>query len=195
MRVPRPLRQPHPVQPAQVLTAAGVAAPHLSAANWPEFRGPTVQGVVADGALPDGLALDPAGRLTGTPAQPGTFQFSLQAADCAGSSAVQTFTASVLLAAAPAVNVSGISDFVQPAQQPGFDITLGSTYPVPLSGTVTLSFSPDAGINVDDPAIRLSNGTRSMSFTVPPNNTSVNFAAPIAAGIAQPMLWLFAGVK
>jgi hypothetical protein len=141
------------------LAASGGAAPYV----WK----------LSTGALPPGIALEPAGRIEGTPTAAGSFQFSLQATDAGGRSAVQGFTLAVNLAPAPSIVYSGLADFVQPAQQPTFTLSLGSSYPVPLDGTLTLAFTPDAGIGVDDPAIKLANGSRTMSFTVAANQTDI----------------------
>jgi hypothetical protein len=136
---------------------------------------------ISTGALPDGLALDPVGQLSGSATKAGTYQFTLKVSDQTGANSTQSFTLTVLLAAAPSVAFTGLSDFVAPAQQPAFDLTFGSPYPATLTGVLTLSFTPDGSAGVDDPAIRLSNGSRTMNFTVPANSTKAVFAAPVAA--------------
>jgi len=40
--------------------------------------------------------------------------------------------------------VTGLPDTVTPAQQPSFDVQLNSAYSLPITGTVTLTFTPDA---------------------------------------------------
>jgi hypothetical protein len=50
-----------------------------------------------DGALPDGLTLSAAGRLSGTPATAGTFAFRARCASSNGRTAAQTFTLVVYL--------------------------------------------------------------------------------------------------
>ena len=136
---------------------------------------------LTNGTLPDGLALDSAGKLTGTPTKPGLYQFSIQVTDAAGETATQAFTLNVLLESAPTVTITGLSDFAPPAQQPSFDLTLDKSYPAPLTGTVQVSFTPDGSLGVDDPAIRFSNGSRTLNFTVPANSTDAEFPVQTVA--------------
>jgi hypothetical protein len=136
---------------------------------------------LTSGALPDGLALDSSGNLAGTPTKTGVFQFSVQVADEGANTAAQAFTLNVLLQAAPAVSITGLSDFAPPAQQPTFGITLDKAYPTDLTGTVQLSFTPDGNLGVDDPAIQFSNGSRTLDFTVPANSTNVQFPVQTVA--------------
>ncbi len=56
-----------------------------------------------------------------------------------------------------------------PAEQPTLTFTLNAGYPLPLTGTATLSFVGANG--VDDPAIQFASGGRTLTFTVPANST------------------------
>lgn len=73
--------------------------------------------------------------------------------------------------AAPAVDFTGLSDVADPAQQLKFQLHLASPYPLPISGQITLTFSPDAVIARDDPSIQFSTGGRTASFTIPAEST------------------------
>jgi hypothetical protein len=134
-----------------------------------------------DGKLPDGITLLPEGRLAGTATSAGVYRFTTSVSDQNGGSGSQSFVLSVLMAPVPALAYGGLADIVGPAEQPAFDVTLGAAYPAPLAGTLTLTFTPDPGISVDDPAIRFATGTRTMGFTFPPNSTRAQFDAPVAA--------------
>jgi len=70
---------------------------------------------------------------------------------------------------------------VGPAQQP--DIVVGSngTFPVPILGQITLTFTPDAVIPSDDPAVQFSSGGRRVNFTIPANSTQADFGVPAVA--------------
>ena len=72
-------------------------------------------------------------------------------------------------APAPVVTFTGPGT-VQPAQQPTLTFSLNS-YPVALTGTMTLTFAGTAG--ADDPSIQFSTGGRTYSFTVAANSTTV----------------------
>ena len=52
-------------------------------------------------------------------------------------------------------------------EQPNVTIELNNAYPSDLKGTLTLTFAPSASNGVDDPAIQLSTGGRTLNFTVP----------------------------
>jgi outer membrane autotransporter protein len=66
---------------SQNLSAAGGVAPYTYA--------------VTSGALPDGLALAPAGTLSGTPTKPQSFTFTVTATDQHGFQAVQNYTQAI----------------------------------------------------------------------------------------------------
>src|ERR1035437_5995850 len=67
-------------------------------------------------------------------------------------------------------NIAGISDTAGPLQQPRLQVTLGSTFPVDVVVTLTLSFAPDIG--ADDPTIQFSGGGRTARITVPAGATN-----------------------
>lgn len=124
--------------------------------------------------LPQGFQIDAgSGALTGTPATPGAFNFSVTVSDAASASVTKSFAVTFVLPAVAPVNVTGIPSTPQPNQQPVLGIGLGSPYPVDVAGTMTLTFASDAGS--DDPAIQFSTGGRTAAFTVPANSTAGTF--------------------
>lgn len=66
-----------------------------------------------------------------------------------------------------------------PAQQPTVGLTLASPYPLPLQGTLRLTFVPS--VFSDDPSIQFASGGRTTSFTVPANSTRAVFAGNLTA--------------
>jgi len=58
----------------------------------------------------------------------------------------------------------------QPAQQPAVSFALTNPYPLPLSGTVTLTFANSSGAN--DPALQFASGGRTATFTIPANTAA-----------------------
>ena len=62
---------------------------------------------------------------------------------------------------------------VGPAQQPTVGFVLNSGYPIPLDGTVTLTFAPNAAVPDDDPAIQFATGGRTLKFSLPANSTAL----------------------
>lgn len=79
---------------------------------------------------------------------------------------------------APTLSFTGLSGSVNPADQPSFNITLAAPYSIPISGSLTLEFTPDAVSQADDPAIQFSSGGRTLNFTIPAGQTSAFSTAP-----------------
>jgi hypothetical protein len=74
---------------------------------------------------------------------------------------------------APPANVTfSIPPTTGSGQQSTVTIGLATPYPSDLQGTLTLTFSPSASNGVDDPAIQLSTGGRTLTFTVPAGSTT-----------------------
>jgi hypothetical protein len=73
----------------------------------------------------------------------------------------------VALSLPPLLGVSlGAPPAVPSGQDQPVTLTLNSAYPAALQGTLTLTFTPDAGLS-DDPAIQFQNGSRVMTFSIP----------------------------
>jgi len=90
-------------QPAPVLAIATVALPD-GRAGTPYSQALAASGgkspysfSIRSGALPPGLTLGADGRITGTPAEPGGFAFTVQAADSAGAKCSRAFTLQVAM--------------------------------------------------------------------------------------------------
>jgi hypothetical protein len=61
----------------------------------------------------------------------------------------------------------------QPAQQPQLALTLAAPYPLPITGTLTLTFL--SSVFTDDPAIQFAAGGRTVGFSIPANSTQAVF--------------------
>jgi hypothetical protein len=83
-----------------------------------------------------------------------------------------TLTFAVNLPGPPSLSLSTPST-VGPAQQPTVGFVLNSGYPIPLDGTVTLTFAPNAAVPDDDPAIQFSTGGRTLTFSLAANSTAL----------------------
>lgn len=73
----------------------------------------------------------------------------------------------------PAVELKGPTQALEPLQQPALRLTLASPYPLPLSGTLTLTVN-SSSFSVD-PAVQFASGGRSVAFTIPANTTEAQF--------------------
>jgi hypothetical protein len=153
---------------SQTLTATGGRPPYawsLTGAN-----------------VPTGLSIQSAsGVLSGTPTAAGAYAFVIQVRDQDGTSAQQNVTLTIAAAAStgPSMTISGLSDVVDPAQQINFSAQLDAPYPSALTGTLTLSFTPDPAVGMDDPTILFSNGSRTLTFSVPASSRTPTFSVPV----------------
>ncbi|MBL8232657.1 MAG: putative Ig domain-containing protein, partial [Bryobacterales bacterium] len=132
------------------------------------------------GALPTGLTLNSQGILAGTPTAAGSFNFTVQVSDANRGTATANMALTVRLPSPPSVLLSGLSESVEAAQQPRLSVSLGAPYPAPITGTLTLTFTSDAIVPLDDPAIVFTNGRRTVDFTIPANATSAQLPAGFA---------------
>ena len=134
---------------------------------------------ISQGSLPGGLSLNAAsGQIAGMPSVPGTFNFTVQVSDSAKNSTTQVETIVVTIPNLPAISISGFSGSMQPLQQPPVAISLATPFPVQITGTLSLSFTPAGPNPVDDPAVQFSTGGRSATFTIPANTTQATFGSP-----------------
>jgi large repetitive protein len=138
---------------------------------------------IIQGALPPGLLLTGAGAVSGTPSAPGVFTFTVQVTDSNGATASQVFSISINPPALPQVNISGVPESSTAAQQINFGIALASGYPLEITGTVTISFAPDAVAPAVDPAIQFSTGGTTVNFTIPSTATNAVFGSSVATQI------------
>ncbi|MDZ7640136.1 MAG: putative Ig domain-containing protein [Bryobacterales bacterium] len=131
--------------------------------------------------LPGGLSFDgttvnsSALRIIGTVAQGAqTRTFTLTVQDSTGLSASREFTIAVSSTPIPAVTLQTFANPL-PAEQKDVIVRLAQPYPLPLQGTATLTFTPNATNNADDPAVRFLNGQRTANFSIPANNAVAVF--------------------
>lgn len=74
----------------------------------------------------------------------------------------------------PEYTFSPAGGALQPLTQPGVGLTLAQPYPLPITGTLTMTIETDAF--VPDPAVQFSTGGRQVVFTIPANSTRAVFA-------------------
>jgi len=73
----------------------------------------------------------------------------------------------------PAYTITGPSGSAQPATQSNVSLTLSKGYSLDITGVLTLTTQGTFGT---DPAVQFATGGRTVSFTIPANSTSANFA-------------------
>jgi hypothetical protein len=133
---------------------------------------------MVEGVLPDGLRLEPTGRISGLPTTPGTFAATIRVTDSSQTVISQQIGITVQPAEAPTVSFIDMPEIVGPAEQVRVSLQLDGSFPASLDGIVRIAFTPDPGIGVDDASIQFATGGRRASFRVAPGDTLAAFALP-----------------
>jgi hypothetical protein len=124
---------------------------------------------IPSGSLPPGLQLNAAtGVISGTPTAGGTSTFTVTATDARTQTGSKTISITIILPSPPATSIS-----LGNTTQPAVGLTLGTPYPLEITGFLTLSFASAAGGTGEE--VRFSNGSRSLEFIVRPNATQAIF--------------------
>ena len=133
---------------------------------------------ISAGALPDGLTLNASsGVISGSPSAAGVFTFTVEVTDPANLTAARVYTIVADLPSLPAISLTGVAPTLAALQQPTLDLVLSAPYPVPITGRLSLTFTPANGMT-DDPAVQFSSGGRSATFTIPADDTHASFPVP-----------------
>jgi len=98
----------------------------------------------------------------------------LNVANNTASDVTSVVTASPAFAFTPAV--------LSPGQQATVAITMATPFPHDLTGLIDLTFSSNAVVPVDDPAIQLAIGGRETTFTIPAGETEGRFGPALQRG-------------
>ncbi len=130
---------------------------------------------LSQGTLPAGLALAPDGAITGIPTAAGTSTFTVRITDAANTAATRQLTISIQLPPVPGLIIPGLPQFLTPGTQTNITIQLAQPFPVPVTGTLTLIFEPNAVNNADDPSVQFSSGGRTVTFVIPAGQTAGTF--------------------
>ncbi|MCU0226828.1 MAG: IPT/TIG domain-containing protein [Bryobacterales bacterium] len=139
---------------------------------------------IAGIVLPAGLSFDAPSvtsntlRIIGTPlptAESRTFTLSVR--DSLNRTDSREFALNVTAVPIPALSFAPIPN-PAPREQRDVVLTLAQAYPLPLNGVATITFTPNATNNADDPNVRFVVGTdagRSATFQIAANSTAVVF--------------------
>jgi len=76
----------------------------------------------------------------------------------------------------PSLSIEGLPDTATGSQSLPFTVRAASAFGVAVSGRMTLTFVPDTIHSTDDAAIRFSNNSRTLDFTIPAGSTVVTIA-------------------
>jgi hypothetical protein len=75
--------------------------------------------------------------------------------------------------ALPSYHFTGASGVQQPFQQPSLGLSLDATYPIAITGVLTLTIASSSFAS--DPAVQFSSGGRQVLFTIPANTLQATF--------------------
>ena len=151
--------------PAQTITATGGVLPY----TW---------SLVASGTTTSDLTVANSGNngsLSGTPGTAGNFTVTVQVRDSATPPSTDTRTYNVAFAFAP----------LPPITISSTQLTFGQGYPIPLTGTLTLTFAPNASnipANFVNRQLLFQNGTNTAQVNIPANSTSPVTIPPFQQG-------------
>ncbi len=134
--------------------------------------------IVSSGSIPGGLALSNSGVISGQPTATSSQDLVFTVTDAKGATAVKSFSF-VVDPAISSFSTSGIPATVRPAQQLAFAVQLAQPHPSPLTGTLNLAFSSKAEVLSDDPMTLFSNGSRTVTFSIPANTTTATLTSSV----------------
>lgn len=179
---------PGQAQPLTITTASALPGGSVATAYSDTLAAsggtPPYSWALISGALPGGLTLNATtGAIGGTPSASGSFSFTVQVSDASHVTASQSFSLGIAgSSSSPSLSITGVPSSASSAQQISpVDLVLSSSYSKDVTGTITLSFTPNAAVPTDDPSIQFSSGGRTASFTIPAGATHATFAvSPMA---------------
>ena len=134
---------------------------------------------LTSGTLPAGLTLSSGGLLQGTPTSLGSQAFTVGVTDARTATSTKGFTLTVDPPIA-ALSVT-LPATLNPAQVvSNVTLTLAAAHASELTGQLIMAFSSTAEVPADDPNAEFSSGSRTVTFTIPPNATTAVFSNPIS---------------
>jgi hypothetical protein len=120
------------------------------------------------------------GTISGTPTAPGVSVVVITVTDAAGTVGVGTFTLTVVMPAPSTLVFSTLPAALNPGTQTGVQVGMSPAYPLAVTVTLTLGFTPDSG--ADDPAVQFSTGGRAVVIQIPAATSALTGNVSLAAG-------------
>ncbi|HYZ84610.1 MAG TPA: hypothetical protein VE621_09415, partial [Bryobacteraceae bacterium] len=115
------------------------------------------------------------GEITGTYRSTQSSSITVLVQDQGGQSVQRTFAIQANQPPPPQGTIGGLPQNPAPSLQPTATLTIASPFPLEITGTLTLTFAPNAAVNADDPTIRFANNTRTINFRIPAGQTQAIF--------------------
>jgi len=170
------------VSPGQMVLLPAVGLGGLSEVNFTVVNGSNNVAVPLNAVTVSGAAFTlrngPSLPQVLAPGQPLGFTVSFRADQPGDSRGVLTIDGESfdLIGPAVAVTLAGPPDTnIGPAEQPSIGVRLAAPVSVPVTGQLTLAFTPNATVAADDQEIRFVAGGRSQDFIIPAGQTAAQF--------------------
>jgi hypothetical protein len=129
--------------------------------------------------IPEGLHIDPeSGAISGTPATPGSFSFTVRVTDEARVTAVALWRLDVRMPVLPAMVFRGVPSTLEPATQVPISLELEAPYDAPVFGRLVATFIPDNGFG--DATIQFSTGGRAVDLSIATGALEVQLPSNLA---------------
>ncbi len=139
--------------------------------------------------LPAGFSFNSdTGVLSGAPARAGVSRFAVQVTDANSrfpGVAGANYELEVTAPSAPALRAPGVPSSANPQDQVRVSLESSAGYPAAILGRLRLTFAPDAEQPADDPAVRFSNNSRELTFTLAAGQTVAAFPASVPVPAIQ----------
>jgi len=131
---------------------------------------------ISSGTLPAGLQLS-GGVISGTPTATGTTNITLKVTDADALTATSPISITVSLPPTPALTIGTIPGTA--ATQPSVTLSLASSFPVALTGTLSVTFQSAVGGNPTEVTFFTNAGSfTSLTFNIPAGTTTAVFPNP-----------------
>ncbi len=152
-----------PISLSIPLTASGGQPPYSWSLSAPSFLG-------LSGTTGSSVTLSS----TGTPSASGPFSFTVSLSDGSNNTAAPLVCNSTINPpAVPPLSITGLTPTTNSLQTVNVGVQLGSPAPLPLTGILQITFTPNAFDSTGNPQVMFSGGGTQFTFTIPAGQTTI----------------------
>jgi hypothetical protein len=133
------------------------------------------------GTLPQGITMNSAGLISGTPTEVIESTLSVTVTDAESRTATRNFTLSIRPRPVSGSTLNLSSSLGVANSQNSVFVELSNPLEEDVTGTVTMTVEPQGNPPVEDPAAQFVDGGRTIAFTIPAGQTRAQFGSASAA--------------